>query len=97
MNPWIAISTALAVTTFSHAAAADVVYHPFTINSAYQVPMGPLTPFRPHLRHVARYQPYPSTPVACETVICPRSPLCTGRPAHFSPYSPFPFSTYVYY
>jgi hypothetical protein len=98
MKPWIAISAALAATTFSHAAAADVVFHPFMINPAYEVPVGPLTPFRPYHRgHVARYQPYPWTPVACEAVIFPRSPLCTGRPAHFSPYSPYPFSTYVYY
>jgi hypothetical protein len=100
MKPWIAISAALAVMTFSHAANADVVYHPFGINPAYQVPTGPLTPFRPyhhHRRHVAHYQPYEWTPVACEAVIFPRSPLCTGRPAHFSPYSEFPFNLYVYY
>jgi hypothetical protein len=98
MKTWIALSAAVAVTTFSHAAAADVVYHPSMINPAYQVPVGPLTPFRPHYRgRVARYQPYPWTPVACEAVIFPRSPLCAGRPARFSPYSEFPFSWYVYY
>jgi hypothetical protein len=106
MKPWIAISAALAVTalatvTFSHAATADVVYQPFGLNPAYQVPSGPLTPSaRPYYRHrhVARYQPYyPLTPAACEAVIFPRSPLCAGRPGRFSPYSEFPFNRYVYY
>jgi hypothetical protein len=98
MKPWIAISAAFAVMTVSHAATADVVYHPFMINPAYQVPTGPLTLYRPyHRRHVARDQPYQWTPVACEAVIFPRSPLCTGRPARFSPYSEFPWNTYVYY
>jgi hypothetical protein len=100
MKPWTAISTALVVatvSTLSHAAAADVVYHPLMINPAYQVPIGPLTPFRPHRHYVARYQSYPWTPVACEAVIFPRSPLCAGRPAHFTPYSPLPFSAYTYY
>jgi hypothetical protein len=99
MKPWIAISATLLAMTFSRAATADVVYQPFIINPAYQVPMGPLTAFQPrhHRRHVARYEPYEWTPVACEAVIFPRSPLCTGRPARFSPYSEFPFNLYVYY
>jgi hypothetical protein len=101
MKPWIAISAALAVMSFSHAASADVVYHPFGINPAYQVPSGPLTPFRPyhhHRRHAARYyQPHEWTPVACEAVIFPRSPLCAGRPARFGPYNDWPFTTFVYY
>jgi hypothetical protein len=97
MKPWIAISAALAVMTFGRVAAAEVVYHPFGINPAYQVPTGPLTPFQPRYRHVARYQPYPWTPVACEAVIFPRSPLCVGRPARFSPYAEFPWNLYAYY
>jgi hypothetical protein len=99
MKTWIALSAAVTVaSTFSHTATAEVVYSPFMVNPAYQVPMGPLTPFRPRDRHhVARYQPYPWTPVACEAVIFPRSPLCDGRPARFSPYSTLPFSAYVYY
>jgi hypothetical protein len=96
MKNWIAVTAAVAVSTFSHAAAADVVYPPSMINPSYQVPFGPLTPFRPH-GHVARYQPYPWTPVACEAVIFPRSTLCAGRPAGFSPYSELPFSLYVYH
>jgi hypothetical protein len=68
------------------------------VNPSYHVPMGPLTPFQPRDRHhVARYQPYPFTPVACEAVIFPRSAECAGRPARFSPYSALPFSAYVYY
>jgi hypothetical protein len=99
MKTWIALSAAVAAaTTFNHAASAEVVYNPFMVNPAYQVPMGPLTPFQPRGRyHAARYQPYPWTPVACEAVIFPRSPLCAGRPARFSPYSTLPFSLYVYY
>jgi hypothetical protein len=101
MKPWIAISAAVAALStmiFSHAATADVVYHPFGMNPAYQVPTtGPLTPFEPRHRYVARYQPYPWTPAACEAVIFPRSPLCAGRPASFGPYSAFPYNMYVYY
>jgi hypothetical protein len=105
MKTRIALSAALAAaTTFSltttfSPAMADVVYHPFMVNPSYHVPMtGPLTPFRPRDRHhVARYQPYPFTPVACEAVIFPRSAECAGRPARFSPYSTLPFSAYVYY
>jgi len=92
MKPLIAISAVVAMMTFN-VAKADVVYPPFMVNPAYQVPIGPLTPFQP--RHVVR-QPL-LAPVACEAVIFPRSPLCAGRPARYSPYADFPWSLHVYY
>jgi hypothetical protein len=94
MKPSIAISAAIAMMTFNGIAKAEVVDHPFMINPAYQVTVGPLTPFRP--RHVVRYQPL-SAPVACEAVIFPRSPLCAGRPSRYSPYTDFPWNLHVYY
>jgi hypothetical protein len=95
MKPSIAIAAAVATMTFNGVAKADVVYHPFMINPAYQVPVGPLTPHQP--RHVVRSQPLGAPPVACEAVIFPRSPVCAGRPARFSPYAHFPWNAYVYY
>jgi hypothetical protein len=84
MKFWIAVSAALAVMSLSRASVADV-YRPAIINPAYHVALGPLTPWRPRI--AVRYEPHYGAPVACEAVMFPRSPLCAGRPAHFSPYS----------
>jgi hypothetical protein len=51
--------------------------------------------YRRHYRHIVRPlpDPYPY-PMACESVLFPRSPLCAGRPASYGYYAPWPWNFY---
>jgi hypothetical protein len=90
----IAILAALALIAFDRISAAEESSQSLLIKVADQVDLnGPPWPNKQrHARHGrGYYRPYGGLPVACESVIFPRSPLCAGRPAAFGPFAPFPW------
>jgi hypothetical protein len=51
----------------------------------------------PRVRRSHRYlvpRPYYPRPLACESVLFPRSPACAGRPASFGFYATYPWNHY---
>jgi hypothetical protein len=93
----IAISAAFALTALTGVSAAEQISQSLVIKVTDQIgmypPQGPI-----RLRHRFVHRPlYGLSPVACEAVIFPRSPLCAGRTASFGPYAPFPWNSYLYY
>jgi len=99
MKLGITILAALALIALDRVSAAGAPSQRLMIKVADQAGLQePLWSNRPRYRLAHhRYRSYGSYPVACEAVIFPRSPLCTGRPAAFGPYGTFPRNLYWYY
>lgn len=93
----VTILAALALVAFEGISAAEGPSQGLLVKVADQV--GVSRPLRPKSsRHYLPYHRwYGASPVACESVIFPRSPLCAGRPATFGPYAPFPWNVRWYY
>jgi len=96
----IAILAALALIAFDRVSAAEESSGRLLIKVADQDDL--IRPPQPNRQRHARhghgyYRPYGGLPVACESVIFPRSPLCAGRPATFGPFAPFPWNLSWYY
>ena len=97
MKLGITILAALALIALDRVSAAEAPSQRLMIKVADQAGFQePLWSSRPRHRF-AHHRSYVSYPVACEAVIFPRSPLCTGRPAAFGPYGTFPRNLYWYY
>jgi hypothetical protein len=88
----IAFFAALAVVACGRIAAAGEVDKAVVIKVADLAVPEP--PRRHHRRHHRRHSEE-REPLACESVLFPRSPLCEGRPAAFGPYAPAPWDQYV--
>jgi hypothetical protein len=89
----IAISAALAVVACGRIAAAGEIDKGVVVKVADQAVVVPAP--RVHRRpHHYVVDPYP---MACESVLFPRSPLCAGRPASYGYYAPYPWNLYWSY
>ncbi len=82
---------ALAVVACGRIAAAGEIEKAVVVKVADQAVPEP--PRWHHRRHHRRHRE--RMPLACESVLFPRSPLCEGRPAAFGPYAPSPWNHHV--
>jgi hypothetical protein len=73
------------------AAVAGDVDHALVVKVADQDVVLPAPRVRRSHRYLVRpaYYPYP---VACESVLFPRSPACAGRPASYGFYATYPWN-----